>query len=132
MRRRQFITQCSVACAAIGAVELPGLAAAAQGSTVGQASARAAFDALVGTRVRVYDGGRFADALTLARVDEGPASPELEQFTLAFEGAYSPDLTTGTYGVVDGSGVSREMCLESTGRRQYRATFCLLRAPQTT
>lgn len=132
MRRRRFIMQCSAACAAIGAVELPVLATAAAAAPSEQSSARAAFEALVGTRLRVYDGARFADALRLTRIDDGPASPHLEQFTLMLAGAYRPDLETRTYGVADASGVTRDMCLERTGPGSYRATFCLLRAPQTT
>jgi hypothetical protein len=134
MRRREFITGCSVACAAIGVVEVPSLMAAGAGGDAGLSPVgRQAFEALVGSRFRAYRGTRFSDALTLARVVEGPQTGgDLEQFTLVFEGAYRPDLPQGAYSVVDTDGASREMHLEPTGERTYRATFCLLRTPQTT
>lgn len=134
MHRREFITTCSVACTAIGAIHVPSLMAAGP-SDVTSASrlGRQAFDALVGGRLRAYRGARFSDALTLSRIVDGPDSGgHLEQFTLMFEGAYRPGLPQGTYSLVDANGVSRAMYLEPTGERAYRASFCLLRGPQTT
>ncbi len=129
MQRRQFIAGCSVACAAIGAVEIPSLLAG--GSTVKAAATagtvRDSYAALVGSRFRVYRDAKFADTVTLSRVVDGPATDKrLEQFTLVFGGAYRPDLATGTYSLVGADGASREMHLEPTADQTYRATFCLL------
>lgn len=128
MHRRQFIAGCSVACAALGASEIPNLMTGSRALVLDAAqTGRGAFDALVGSRFRVYRDARFADTLTLARIADGPSSDRrLEQFTLVFDGAYRPDLATGTYSLVGNDGVSREMHLEPTTERQYRAAFCLL------
>ena len=129
MQRRQFIAGCSVACAAIGAVEIPGLLAGA-GKVEAAAPAgtvRASYAALVGSRFRVYRGAKFADTITLSKVVDGPArDKQLDQFTLVFGGAYRPDLAQGTYSVVGTDGVTREMHLEPTADKTYRATFCLI------
>jgi hypothetical protein len=131
MQRRQFIAGCSVACAAIGAFEIPSLLAgggAVKGATTA-GTMRDRYAALVGSRFRVYRGTKFADTITLSRVVDGPAKDKrLEQFTLVFGGTYRPDLATGTYSLVGTDGVSREMHLEPTADQTYRATFCLLTA----
>lgn len=129
MRRRQFITRCSAACAAIGVVEVPGLALGAAGTTRPDREALAEH---VGRRFRVYRDARFADALTLVRVAEGPEGTDLVQFTLVFRGTYRPDLEDGTYALVGPDGVPRDTFLEATGERTYRATFCQQRDPRTT
>lgn len=128
MRRRQFITRCSAACAAIGAVEIPGFAAGLPASWPG----REALAADVGRGFRVYSGARFADTVTLSRVAAGPEAPGLEQFTLVFHGTYSPHLEAATYTLVGPDGAARDTFLETIGERTYRATFCQLRAPRTT
>ena len=130
MDRRQFIAGCSVACAAVGATEIPGLIA---GSHVEAAAAtkgvRDSYAALVGKRFRVYRDAKFSDNVTLARVIDGPTRDKaLEQFTLVFEGAYRPDLEHGTYALIGPDGSSRDVHLEPTADKTYRATFCLLRA----
>jgi hypothetical protein len=129
MQRRQFIAGCSVACTAIGTVEVPSLFA---GSSTVEAAAvagtvRETYAALVGSRFRVYRDSKFADTITLSRVVDAPVNDErLQQFTLVFGGAYRPDLADGTYSLVGADGVSRRVHLKPTADRTYHATYCLL------
>ena len=92
MDRRQFIAGCSVACAAVGATEIPGLIA---GSHVEAAAAtkgvRDSYATLVGKRFRVYRDAKFSDNVTLARVIDGPTRDKaLEQFTLVLANELGP------------------------------------------
>lgn len=130
MDRRHFLAGCSAACAAVGAAEIPSFVS---GGGIAQAAARPStfrdtFARQVGGTFRVYRGARYADKVTLSTVVDSPSrDARLEQFTLYFDGTYSPDLTPGTYTLVGPDGTSRELHLESRDVRHYRATFCLLR-----
>jgi hypothetical protein len=90
---------------------------------------KAVFLALLGDTFTVGTGSE-ALSMQLAQVDDGPASPVAEQFTLVFRGPYEPMLVDGSYPVSHPTAGSTVIFLAPRGRDArhvyYEAPFNLL------
>lgn len=90
---------------------------------------KAVFLALLGDTFTVRAGSDVL-SMQLAQVDEGPASPVAEQFTLVFRGPSAPMLADASYTVSHPTAGSTEIFLQPSGRDArhvyYEAPFNLL------
>jgi hypothetical protein len=90
---------------------------------------KAVFVALLGDAFTTSIQGRTV-SLQLAQVDDGPASPGTEQFTLVFRGPYDPVLEDDAYAVSHATAGSTVIFLTLTGHDAkniyYEAPFNLL------
>lgn len=90
---------------------------------------RAEYEAFTGQWFQV--GGPTGVPLQLVAVEDGPASPVLEQYTLRFRGGPGAALEEGTYEVSPPSGSALPMFLQSSGHvgaePRLRASFVEIR-----
>jgi hypothetical protein len=131
LNRRQLVSGLA-GLAVLGSGGWPAIAAAARRkprvSIEGKLS-KAVFVALLGDTFVTSIRGQ-AVSLQLAQVDEGPASPGTEQFTLVFRGPYDPVLEDDAYAVSHATAGSTVIFLTLTGHDAkniyYEAPFNLL------
>jgi hypothetical protein len=92
LERRNFLTALS---ATMLAAAMPASAMAAVSGQKGKSgSLRKQFAQLVGSNVRLLNSAGVTQKARLIAIDDGPACPGLEQFSIVFEGS---DLGEGTY-----------------------------------
>ena len=107
LERRNFLAALS---AAVATSMLPaGTVAAMPGS---HGSLRKQFESLVGNKLRLVDESGVEHQARVVTLDDGPCSPELEQFSIVLEGS---GLTDGLYDVYHASTGKLRLGLMSSG-----------------
>lgn len=130
VNRRQFLATTAASAAASC---VPAIAVAAAGPTVRgspgwrPATLRERLRALVGARV-VVESPAGRNHATVVDLEEGPASPGLDQFSIRLDVADGGTLGEGVYRVSHRAIEPLELHLQPAGASGLRATFALLEA----